>query len=890
MTRAMWRRYLRFWGTDVEADVEDEIRTHLQLRIEDNLARGLSLEEARREAMARFGDVDRVRHACREIGHDEERAMRRAELFGALRQDLAYAVRVLRGAPGFTLVAVLSLALGIGANTAIFALVDSVVLRPLPGIARAGELVEVDGNSISYPALLAMREQSGALADVAGYRTRQMSVATGADATLRPVGIVSGNYFPMLGARAALGRTFLPDEDRRGVRTPVAVLGHGAWQRLFAGDSAIVGRTVRLNGQPFTVVGVMDAAFRGTRIGNAPDLWIPINAWPLTAVGEFARLDIDDAGWGWMQAVGRLRPGATVATTQARLRAFGATLDATAPAIAESLGEIELAPARATAVQLGSSGPTASQFVLLLAGTVGVALLIACANVASLLLARASRRRREISVRLALGAGRGRLVRQLLTESLVVALLGALAGLAVAIAAGRLLQRLALPGGLAPEAGLTWRMFGVSLLLAVASALLFGLVPALQASRPELVTSLKDVGGAVRGARARLRSALVIAQLALSLLLLAGTGLFVRSLQAALAVDTGYDVERLASATLNLSLQRYDTTRARVFYGALRERLLATPGVEAVSISLTAPLVWGGDAFGFQLPARGADTARRVTLPAAMVDDAFFRTTGLPIVRGRGLVAADVTGPPQALVVNETMARRFWPGGDALGQSVGFGGTLLTVVGIARDARYETLGEEPMPYAYLPLESANPRYHDYMAVLVRTSGDPEALVPLLRASIRALDGAVPVLGADTYERGLGQQLVMQRVAATVLGLFGALTLVLASVGIYGVMAYLVAQRTREIGIRVALGASRRRVLGLVLGRSVVLVAAGLALGAALALLAAGAVTDFLFGIGGADPVALGGAALVLGAVALLASWVPARRATRIEPTVALKAE
>ena len=725
---------------------------------------------------------------------------------------------------------------------------------------------------------------------MAGHRTRTAAVAVTDEATVRPVGIVSGNYFPLLGVRAVLGRTLLPGDDRRGVRTPVAVLGHAAWQRLFAGDSGVLGRTVRLNGHPFTVVGVAPADFRGTRLANAAELWIPINAWPLTAVGEFAQLDIEDAGWGWMQLVGRLRPGAAVAGTQARARAFGATLAGEQPELAEALGEVVLAPARATAVQLGAGGPTAAQFVLLLAGTVGIALLIACANVASLLLARASRRRREMGVRLALGAGRGRIVRQLLTESLVVSLLGALAGLAVAFLAGRLLRQLALPGGLVPESGLTWRMFGVSLLLALASALLFGLAPALQASRPELVTSLKDVGGMVRGARARLRSALVVAQLALSLLLLVGAGLFVRSLQAALSVETGYDVERLAAAQVNLSLQRYDSTRARHFYHALRERLAAAPGVEAVSFSLTAPLVAGGDGFGFRFPARGADTARRGVLSAAVVDDAFFRTMGVPLARGRGFAATDVQGPPQALVVNEALARRYWPGEDALGQQVGFSTFTLTVVGIARDARYESLGEEPMPYAYLPLSSAHPRYADYMSVLVRASGDPAPLVPLLRSSIRALDPAVPVLATDTYEQALAGQLLLQRVAAAVLGLFGALTLVLASVGIYGVMAYLVAQRTREIGIRVALGATRGGVLRLVLGRSLLLVATGLALGSALAIGAAGVIADFLFDVGATDPMALGGAVLLLGGVAMLASWVPARRATRIEPTVALRSE
>ncbi|HEX6631786.1 MAG TPA: ABC transporter permease [Gemmatimonadaceae bacterium] len=891
-----WRRYLRFWGPDVDADVEDELRFHVQMRIDDNLARGLSPEAARAEALHRFGDVERVRAACRTIGHQREGAMQRTEHLATLRQDLRYAARTLRRAPGFTLAAVLSLALGIGANAAIFALIDAVVLRPLPEIAHPEALVEITSGPITYPAFREIRDASGAFAGFAAYRTRPMSMSAGDGASVVSGGIVSGNYFPLLGVRAALGRTFTPDEDRPGVRIPVVVLSHGLWQRAFGGDSAVVGRAVRINAQPFTVIGVTPADFRGTRLAEAPDLWMTINAWPLTAVGSFTQLDIEDPGWGWLRGIGRLAPGETAARAQLRLRDFAKRQAAAGspdgPAMERDLGDVVMTPSREAAAGLGN-GPGLDAFVLLLGAAVGVALLIACANVANLLLARAARRRREIGVRLALGAGRGRLVRQLLTESLLVAALGGAAALAVAAVGGRLLARVSLPGGVDFQAlgtGLSARGLGVVAALALLSVVLFGLAPALQASRPALAAELRGTGTAAAG-RGRLRDALVVAQLALCLVLLAGAGLFVRSLRTALAVDTGYDTERVAVGMLNLGLQRYDAARARPFYAALTERLARLPGVRAVSYAATLPLTGEEDTFGYVLPATAADTATRTSLVTEQVAPDFFRTTGLQLLRGREFTTRDVPGAPLVAVVNETLARRYWPDGNAVGQRIGLEqpGDLL-IVGVARDASYSSLDDASAPHVYLPLLQRDTRIADDVVVLLRTEGDAAALVPALRAAVRALDPDVPLLQAGTFEGMLADVLLPQRMAATLLGLFGALTLLLASVGIYGVMSYLVGQRAREIGVRIALGASRSRVVGLVLRRSLVLVAAGVALGLALALAASRVVAGFLFGIGAADPWAMLGSTLLLAGVALLASWVPARRAAAIDPQVALRAE
>jgi predicted permease len=496
-------------------------------------------------------------------------------------------------------------------------------------------------------------------------------------------------------------------------------------------------------------------------------------------------------------------------------------------------------------------------------------------------------------VRLALGAGRGRLVRQLLTESLLLALLGGVAAVAVAVLGGRLLARVSLPGGIDFQAlgtGLSARGVGVVAALALLSVVLFGLAPALQASHPALAAELRGAG-TVAGGRGRLRDALVVVQLALCLMLLAGAGLVVRSLGTTPARDTGYETEQVAVGMLNLGLQRYDPDRARLFYAALTERLARLPGVRAVSYAATLPLTGSEDTFGYVLPASTADTTTRTPLATEQVAPDFFRTTGLQLVRGREFTTRDVPGAPLVAIVNETLARRYWPDGDAVGQHIGIEapGDLL-IVGVARDAAYSSFSDTREAHVYLPLLQRDARIADDVVVLLRAEGNAAALVPELRAAVRASDADVPVLRAGTFEDALAEVLLPQRLAAALLGLFGALTLLLASVGIYGVMSYLVGQRAREIGVRIALGASGTRVVGLVLRRSLALVVTGVVLGLALALAASRVVAGFLFGIGAADPWAMLGSTLLLAGVALLASYVPARRAAAIDPQVALRTE
>ena len=894
-TPPMWRRYLRFWGSDAKADLDDELRAHLEMRVEENLARGLSPGDAYREARERFGDLDTVRAECRTIALEQERTMRRLDTLESLGQDLRFALRTLCHAPGFAAAAILSLALGIGANAAIFGLVDAVVLRPLPGIARPESLVEITGTPLSYPSVRTMREELDVFQDLAGYRTRPMSLGTGTEAMVVDVGIVSGNYFPLLGTAAALGRTFVPEEDQRGARVPVVVLGHGLWQRAFGGDSGVLGRTVRLNGQPFTVVGVAPRGFRGTRLVLAPEAWIPINAWPLTAVGSFAELDIEDAGWGWLGSVARLKPGVTREQAEARLRAVIAQRDSAEQPLVHEPGRVRHVAATTSAAALGGRGPGMGELALLLFAVVGLTLLIACANVAGLLLARASVRRREISVRLALGASRRRLVRQLLTESLVIGMASVLLALVVAAVGSRLLGTLTLPGGVEVGllgGGLTLPMLGAALALTLVACAAFGLVPALQASRPEVAGALRDAGRGATSARARLRGALVVAQLAVCLVLLAGTGLFVRSLREALSVESGYDTGRIAVAHFHLGLQRYDAARARDFYHALAERVARQPGVVAVSWASTLPLTQNENVNTFLVPATGADSALHVKPRVNSVGPAFFRAMGLPLVRGRDFTADDDARAERVVIVDESAARRYWPNRDALGATItsSDGAPSFTVVGIARDAKYLGLDDEPAPFLYAPIAQLGTDITDEVTVIARTTGDPGRLVPALRAAARDIDREVPVLDAARYEQVIAQLVMPQRLAASLFGLFGALTLVLASVGVYGVMAYLAASRTREIGIRAALGAPRGRLVAQVLGGGLWLVGSGLAIGLALVLLAARPLASFLPNVGATDPWALGGSILLLGTVALVATYLPARRASRVDPASALRAE
>ncbi|HEX2188844.1 MAG TPA: ABC transporter permease [Longimicrobiaceae bacterium] len=815
-----------------------------------------------------------------------------------LLQDLRYSLRTLAKSPGFTLAAVLTLALGIGANTTLFSVVNAVLLRPPAHVADPERLVSLYTSDFSgpafgassYPDYLDFRAQTEVFQGAAAFAPRPVAVGLGEQVERTAAEVVSENYFRVLGVRPLLGRFFVPEEGTPGA-APAVVVSHDLWRRFLGGAPDVVGRTVRVNAQPMTVVGVAPEGFRGSLRGVSFDLWVPAAAGE--AVG-FGADDLEGRGNRGSFVVARLRPGVTLERAQARLDVVARGLHAAYPGTWTDLRRqgrrVTLLPERASRIMPQVRGP-ALGFLALLGATAGIVLLICCANVAGLLLARATGRLREVGIRLSLGASRGRLVRQMLTESALLAGLGAAAGVLGAVWATDLLAtvELPLPVRLGLDLRPDGRVLAATAAVAAATGLLFGLAPALRASRPDVLGALKGhTGTGGRGRRFDLRSALVVAQVAMSLLLLVGGALFVRALQGAARMDVGFRAEGLLLAALTPPPGAEETADVARVAREVQERAAALPGVVEASWAASVPLAGvsrrGTTVQGYQ-PAEGED----MEFPFNVVGPRYFETMGVPVVRGRGITEQDRDGAPGVAVVNETFARRFWPGEDPLGKRVGVRGPegpLLTVVGVAADGKYGSLTEEPRPYVYLAALQEPSR-----AVLhVRTSGHPLRALPALRGVVREAAPGWTLEDPRTMEEQVGAALLPQRLAGRVLGLFGGLALLLAAVGVYGVLAYAVAQRTREFGVRMALGARSGDVLRLVLGRGLVLVGLGLALGLPAAWAAARLLGGFLLGASPSDPAAFMAAPLLLGAVALLASWLPARRATRVSPMTALRSE
>jgi predicted permease len=884
-----WRRYLRFWGPNTDADIDDELRFHLEALTSELTATGMTPAAARAEALRRFGNVDRYRAALEEAGQRQERAARLSTFLQTVRQDVAYAVRTLRRAPVFTAVAVASLALGIGANAAIFSLADAILLRPLRGIREPERLATLTPGPQTYPDYRDYRDQSTAWEGLAAFRERRVSLGLGTTARLARVAIVSGNYFSVLGTPAFRGRTILPDDDAPGAGQRVAVISYGVWQREFAGDAAVLGRKIELNGAAFTVVGVAPPGFRGPRVVGDPSVWIPINAWPSVATGEFLQLDIESRTWGWLVVIGRLRPGIDIGSAERELDVIAERLRQVHRPATRGPADLELRPAVQTVMGADAHAPTI-RFMAVLAAVAAIVLLVACANVANLQLARAAARAREIGVRLALGAGRGRLVRQLMTENVVLAALGG----ALAIGVSRFMLRsvsfVSLPGGV-PVAdiagGVSTRMMAFTFAVACAVGIAFGLVPALRASKPELVDALKDARSASPRSGLRLRGGLVASQIALCLVLLTGAGLFLRSLQQALRVDLGFRPSGVAVATFHLGLQRYDSVRAQMFYDRLAERMRALPGVEAVGWATSLPF-GAGDAITVSPVGATFAPGEAPVVAVTYVGADYFRALGIPIVRGRALDERDRAGAPGVAVISEAMAARLWAGQDPIGRR--FNGNII-VVGVARDIRFMDLAGRPEPYLYGSLpQIISTLGLERVSIAVRASGDLDRVHAAIGREVRVLDERVPVIEPRSLDDLVAAVLLPQRIGATLLSLFGILTLVLAGVGVYGVLASVVGRRTREIGIRVALGARPAQVVAMVLRQSFAVVAGGVVVGLILAIAATKGIASLLFGVGPTDPLTFAATAAALIAVGLAASYVPARRATRVNPTEALRHE
>ncbi|MDQ3687915.1 MAG: ABC transporter permease [Acidobacteriota bacterium] len=835
-------------------------------------------------------------------------------------QDLRYAARTLWKTPGFTVVAVLSLALGIGANTAIFSFVNAVLLRALP-VAEPERLAFVFSgtraepyNVAPYPDYVDYRERNKVFSDLAAYSNIAVSLNNSEGAEQISGLIVSGNYFDVLGVRARAGRTFLPEEDRTPGSHPVVVIGHGLWQRLFGGDANAVGGRLLLNGQQFTILGVAPAGFDGAEAGQPNDIYVPMMMQAVVRPprsGYSGEMNPDLLGRrnaGWLDMVGRLKPGVSFEGAQAEMRVLAKQLEDAYP---DTNSE-----ETATLFPVTKGDPDQRGTLLSVAGlmsaVVGLVLLIACANVANLLLARASARRKEISIRLALGAGRWRLIRQLLTESVFLSLVGGAVGLLLAVWLVDVLQSYSPPGNIFPVAfdfSLDAKVLGFTLLLSLLTGVVFGIAPALQASNPDLVHALKDEtvtlpSGGSWGARGfNLRNLLVVAQVALSLVLLISAGLFLRSLGQAQRIDPGFSPHSVLVMPLNINLLRYTKAQGQEFYRQVIERVEAIPGVASATLSRTPPLsgasrqstvlIEGRDgpdrAGGSESSGGNPDTGENLTL-ASPVALKYFETMNIPVLRGRDFTAQDREGTPGVVVINETFARRYFPDQDPLGKRLsvsGARGPWLEVVGLARDGKYVTLGETPAPMIY---QSILQRHETGMTLLIRTNGDPANFAASVRREVQAVEKNLPTTNIRPMTDLLNNSLFAARMGAVLLGAFGLLALLLAAIGLYGVMSYSVARRTREIGIRMALGARGGDVLRLVLREGMALVGFGVLLGLGVALAATRLLVSFLYGVSTTDPLTFAGIAVFLTLIALAASFIPARRATKVDPMVALRYE
>lgn len=808
----------------------------------------------------------------------------------ALRQDLRFAVRQLRGNPGFATVVVLTLALGIGANVTIFGLIDRVLLRPFPGIPEVDRVVEVASRGVSHPAYRDFRDDARFFAGLAGYRNRTFSVGDGARTELATTLIVSGNYFDVLGARPALGRLLTDADDAPGA-APVAVVSHGYWRRALGSDPGVVGRVLTVNDRPMKVVGVAAPEVRGTRVLYTPELWVPMASWPEIAPSGFAGLGLDQRTWNWITLVGRLAPGATMAQAEAALNASAARQRERHPNETPTEYSVELTPLAVSATGLSERGAIV-EFLTLLAAVVGLVLLIACANVASLLLARAATRDRELGVRSALGAGRGRLMRQLLTEALVLAVLGTGAALALAQLAVAALGRLTLPGAVALgglDLGVDLRLVACAVAVGALTCIAIGLLPAWQASRRRPTPMLQ--GGSDPHQRYRLRAALLAGQVALCLVLLVGTGLFVRSLRNAMVEDPGFRTEDLVFAGVDLGLARYDEAGGERFYTQVAERVAALPGVEAATWAVTPPLSSDRNWESFDVDGYEPAPDEQLEVEINAVGANYFRVLDIPIRRGRAIDHGDRAGRPFVAVINETMAARYFPERDPVGQRLGLVGRDAVVVGVARDAAYGRLGETSRPYVYVPLLQVMESYGLGPASLIaHAPAGAAGTLSAVREVIAGFDAAVPLFALADIGDLYAAVLLPQRLGAGLLAAFAALALTLALVGVYGVVQFIVAQRTREIGIRIALGAGRESVMALALRAALAAVGLGIVLGAALAVATAGAASQFLFDVGTTDGLTYGVTALLLLAATVAAAYVPARRAARVDPMEALRHE
>ncbi len=810
-------------------------------------------------------------------------------------QDLRLALRLMARKPLVTAMAIVSLALGIGVNSSIFTVLNAVLFRDLP-ITAPEEVVEVyttssDGflySTSSVPDYLDYRDQSDVFTGLAARRTYPVSYDNGESTDLVLGELVSGNYFEVLGVEAQHGRMLLPEEGAIPGAKPVVVLGSEFWKARFGSDPEVLGRTLRLNGQDLEVIGVAPDNFKGAQPALRMDLWLPLGMNDLLA----ERPVLERRGSRSLLLTGRLRPGVTLEQAESQLDTIAGRLAQEYPDTNEDRS-VSIVPSREVVINPGFDGSVKGVAGLLMV-VVGLVLLIACSNIANLFLARASDRRRELAVRLALGSGRGRLIRQLLTESLLVAFSGGLLSLLFAnwAAQGLLSFRPPIPVPISLDLGIDFRVIGFTLMLATVTGILCGLAPALKASKPDLIPALKgsDITVGKDYRRFGLRNLLVVGQVMVSTLLLIGSGLFIRSLMNAQAIDPGFTLRQGVAVTLMPQLGgAYSNEEAALLYRDLVERAGTLPGVRQVALAEFLPL--GMAISNRSVYIDGQEVEEGVDPPAIdtmAIGSGYFETLGIPLVRGRDFTERDDAEAPGAVIINETMARTSWPGEDPMGKRLRFADAedapVFEVVGVARDGKYRTLGEDPRPYLY----TSFPQRNDFMLTLIVAAPEEAGAEPMVRQLLKEIDPHLPIFDIKTVSEHLEIMLFAPRMGAGLLAGMGLLGLLLAAVGLYGVVAISVARRTREIGVRMALGAGRGDVLQMVVREGMVLVAIGAALGIVLALAGTRALSSLLYGISASDPVTYVTVPLFLLSVAWLANFLPARRATGIDPIRALR--
>jgi predicted permease len=841
--------------------------------------------------------------------------------------DIRYALRGFRRAPLFTLVAIFSLAFGIGANTAVFSLLDQVMLRLLP-VKNPEQLVILKENgmhygsnsgmnALSYPMYKDFSEHNDVFRGMFCRFATEASLGFGNRTERVAVELVSGSYFPVLGVSAAVGRTFTPDDDRTPNGHPLAVLNYNFWQNRFAGDRGIVNKTITLNGHTMTVIGVTQAGFDGVQLGHSTKVFVPMMMKAqMTPLWDALK----DRRWRWVNAFGRLKPGVSMKQAQAALQPFMHSMlemEVKEPAFRNASdftrrqflkSSIELLPGSQGHSYLRRQLGTPLWVLMALTGTV---LLLACANLANLMLARAASREREMSIRLAIGAGRARIVRQLLVESLLLSGAGAAVGLSLAYAADRLLLTAYLPaeasGDLAISAIPDVRILGFTIAVMFVTVLIFGLAPAIHSSRTDVAPTLKDqAGSVVSGGNVLLRKTLVAAQVTLSLLLLIGAGLFLRTLNNLRDLGPGFSPERLVGFNIDPSLNGYSVERSKAFYRRLTDELAATPGVNAVS--LASMRILEDNEWDSSMTAEGY-SARADQSPEPYMNSIspnYFATLGVAVLQGRDFTLKDtLTVPhgknedgtpdtaPATVIINERFAKKYFAGRSPLGLHLGFGSdpgtkTDMEIIGVVKDIKYTNLRDEIPEQAYVPYLASS--YVGDMTVYLRTTLEPQQVMGAVRRKVQKLDSNIPVYAMRTTQEQIDLSLRTERLVASLSAVFGALATLLAVIGLYGVMAYTVARRTREIGIRMALGAEQGNVLWMVMKEVLVLVSAGVLIGVPLAIGLSSLIKNLLFGMAPHDPITLIAATLALATVACLAGFIPALRASRVDPTYALRYE